>query len=216
MAGIREFNSFVRKFTNLWKSGHAASLKAETRAGEAWVELHVGLGVTHPVQGGQQHQGNARQRRRERRAAERAAADVKDNTEVVIDKVGDDSEEKAAEEAGFESEKDGTVQITISSEVNDEILDEYPENKILDIEVIGDLVDKILVTHGEVDQQKDDTENVMEGKLRSVGIEIENIESVLIEEGKSKMVVKIKPIDKKKVNAATYPLCVLGWSIECV
>ena len=66
MAGICELNSFVYKFRNLWKAGHTASLKIEARAGEAWVELHVGLGVPHPVQGEQQHHGNSRQRRREK------------------------------------------------------------------------------------------------------------------------------------------------------
>ena len=73
MAGICELNSFVYKFGNLWKAGHTATLKMEARAGEAQVEMYVGLGVPHPVQGQQQHHGNARQRRREKRAAARAA-----------------------------------------------------------------------------------------------------------------------------------------------
>jgi hypothetical protein len=55
MAGIQEFNSFVNTFRNLWKAGHTASLKVETRGGEAWVELHVGLGVPRPLQGEHQH-----------------------------------------------------------------------------------------------------------------------------------------------------------------
>ena len=118
------------------------------------------------------------------------------------------------------SEKETDFVQTESETLKDEFCsDETFDKKApspLDKEVIGDLVDKILVTHGEVDQKKDDTGKVMEEKLLSVGIEIEKIESVQIEEGRSKMVVKIKPIDKKKVNAATYPLCVLGWSIQCV
>ena len=56
----------------------------------------------------------------------------------------------------------------------------------------------------------------MKEKLLSVGIGAERIESVRLDHGKSKVLVKIKPIDKKKVEASEYPLSVLGWSINCL
>ena len=49
----------------------------------------------------------------------------------------------------------------------------------------------------------------MKEKLLSVGIEVERVESV-----QSKVVVKVKPIDKKEVEASEYPLSVIGWSIH--
>ena len=110
MAGIQEFNSFVNTFRNLWKAGHSASLKVATCAGEAWVELHVGLGVPHPVQGEDQHHGNARNRRREKRAAARAAESA--TSDGQVDKDLNRNDEKVAEEA-----TNDTVQVNISSKV---------------------------------------------------------------------------------------------------
>ena len=44
MAGLQEFNSFVGKFFHLWKSGCEANLKVNTKAGQAFINLEVGLG----------------------------------------------------------------------------------------------------------------------------------------------------------------------------
>ena len=78
MARMDELDSFVRKFVNLWKSGCEASLNVESKAGNAYVNLRVGLGHAHPhIQKDQQEDGGcrggspAKQRRKERREAER-------------------------------------------------------------------------------------------------------------------------------------------------
>jgi hypothetical protein len=39
-----ELDSFVFKLKNLWRNGQDATLSVKTKAGEAWVELQVGLG----------------------------------------------------------------------------------------------------------------------------------------------------------------------------
>ena len=39
-----ELDSFVFKLKNLWRNGQEATLNVKTKAGEAWVELQVGLG----------------------------------------------------------------------------------------------------------------------------------------------------------------------------
>ena len=69
------------------------------------------------------------------------------------------------------------------------------------------------MTNDEVHQK--DTEKGIE-KLLSVGIEVERFESVQVDYGKSKVVVKVKPIDRKEVEASEYPLSVIGWSIHCM
>ena len=84
MAGPQQFDSFLRKFVNLWESGYHAKLYVEAEAGNACVNLQLALGQAQPAHGGR-HQavGGSRQRRRERRETERK----------------DKAEEAAAEEA---------------------------------------------------------------------------------------------------------------------
>ena len=55
------------------------------------------------------------------------------------------------------------------------------------------------MTHDDIHQKV--TENGLQEKLLSVGIETEKIESVQVIHGKFQVVVKVKPIDKKKVEA---------------
>ena len=126
-----------------------------------------------------------------------------------------DDQTKAAEAISIDKKNDNKIEHdTLKDEFcSDETFEEKTSSP-LDKEVIGNLVDKIFVKHSEVHQMRDDTEKVIEKKLLSVGIEAEKIESVKVEQGKSKVVVKIKPIDKKKVDAAEYPLCVVGWHID--
>ena len=77
MASLPEINSFISKFVNLWKSGCKASLHLEASAGEAQINLQVGLGQFPPLPHIPVHRvpGPARQRRHQRRAEARKAAD---------------------------------------------------------------------------------------------------------------------------------------------
>ena len=79
MAGTDELDKFITKFVSLWISGCNAKQTVEAEAGNAFVNLRVGLGQAHL---GQQHHvvyhrrgGPSRQRRKEKRAAEREAAE---------------------------------------------------------------------------------------------------------------------------------------------
>ena len=70
-----ELNSFVFKFKNLWRNGQEATLNVKSKAGNAWVELSVGLGhpldlPPPPVYKDYDH-GNSRDHRRSRRVAEK-------------------------------------------------------------------------------------------------------------------------------------------------
>ena len=72
MAGHHEVFNFVNKFINLWKTGFEAKLHVESQAGQAWVQLQVGLGA---LQQPHYHRkpGPAQLRRRARRAEARAS-----------------------------------------------------------------------------------------------------------------------------------------------
>ena len=88
MAGLSELDSFVRKFVLLWKSGCDAKLSVETEAGNAFVNLSVGLGkaaLPGHVDVGHRGGSPARQRRSERRAAERKAKEAEKATEDIKD-----------------------------------------------------------------------------------------------------------------------------------
>ena len=93
---MTELNSFVQKFTQLWKAGVTAHLDVDTHAGHAWVGLRAQLGQIptgppyhqydhqqsdHPF--GQRYRGPSYQRRQERRQAARAAANQAPPTDEV-------------------------------------------------------------------------------------------------------------------------------------
>ena len=95
MAGLKEFDSFIGKFVSLWKKGFEASLNVNSKAGEAFINLQVGLGQVLPPLQPQYPQrcepGPSRQRRRQRRAETRREAGevstrINDTTEEVVNK----------------------------------------------------------------------------------------------------------------------------------
>ena len=218
MAGICELNSFVHKFRNLWKAGHTASLKIEARAGEAWVELHVGLGVPHPVQGEQQHHGNSRQRRREKRAAARAeeseskAADNAATDGQVVEKVPDRDVEKqpVAEEANEINEAlNHTVQVNIANRVMDEFEN---ENSISEEEFLDS---KIRVAPSGLCDWKDDDyiKNLVFKNLVPHGIRVKNIEIGREKRGYFEAsFVEIEPTARKQIQ--DLKLGLRNWTVE--
>ena len=87
---IRELDTFVKKFHQLWHDGITAHLDLDTHAGDAWVGLRVRLGQVpgplHQQPHSFQHEvkrkeSPSRQRRRARRAAARLAS--RTNTEAA-------------------------------------------------------------------------------------------------------------------------------------
>ena len=113
---LSELNSFVGKFLRLWQSGFDATLSLESNAGEAVINMKVGLGKGSPIPHHQFHHqyrapvrvpGPSQQRRHQCRAdarrvtaAEAVNSDNKDNSAVAeeaIDKVNATNE--VAEEA---------------------------------------------------------------------------------------------------------------------
>ena len=131
-----EIDRFVSKFKHLWSLGLDATIKVETHAGQAWVNLQVGLGCPPlpqqyhlPQQHGRprhHHVGPTQHRRRERRAAAREqnlagnqedpvgeeAADL--IAEEVIDVINDAEDPDLAEEA--EQEVSGAAAEVVGEE----------------------------------------------------------------------------------------------------
>ena len=147
MTGASELENFVRKFIFLWKSGCKAKLSVESKAGEAFVNLSVGLGQAGPAVPARRRGGApARQRRTERRAAERrASAQAEEASDVnVSDENTDDQSTSAQNKFGQTdgtAEKAGVATFDVMVEAhdqckNDDVIEALEEN------FFGDLKDK--------------------------------------------------------------------------
>ena len=110
MAGLMEFNSFVSKFVNLWQNGLEANLHVNSEAGEAFINLQVGLGQVLPFQ--HRQPGPSRLRCRQRRAESRSRAAEEAavaNNDVAVEitdaNVGAGEATKVAAEVNIAAEK---------------------------------------------------------------------------------------------------------------
>ena len=101
-----ELHSFVNKFVSLWQSGCDASLHIESKAGNAFLNLQLGLGQAkaHPHAGCHRKGGPARQRRRAKREAERQARVTAEQAVMNEKATTDDETEKEAEKVVTEAE----------------------------------------------------------------------------------------------------------------
>ena len=120
---VKEIDSFIQKFRNLWKSGLSAHLDLDTHSGEAWVGLRVRLGHPshHQVQQLKTNSRNSpcRQRRRDRRTAARKEEAEKAKstgleTEEVLDKI--DAEKDHSKEQSISTAEEASVQLIESVE----------------------------------------------------------------------------------------------------
>ena len=200
-----EVDSFILKFKNLLLSGKTATLVIKSNNGEAAISLNVEVGKVTPPPACDGHPANrvgpSRLRRRQRRAAEREASKAENAVDASEDQA------KAVEATHLEKNK-RSEQETLKDEF---CSDETFEDKE-DIENKGNM---ICVTLDDVfEQKKEVTEKVMREKLISAGIEMLKIEGFQTEQGKLKVKVRVKPISKEKVDAASYPLSVVGWNIQ--
>ena len=184
-----EIDSFIVKFKTLLLSGKKSTLVIKSNNGKAEVSLDVELGEVIPPphhRGHGSRDGPSRQRRRQRRAAAREVQKTENENYMA-------AEATIVDEVNQKEIEHNTLKDEFCS---DEIFKEKDLSS-LDNNVNGDLVDKIVVKYSDV-HQKSDTEKVVKEKLLSVGIEANKIESVRVEQGTSNVVVKLKPVDKKR------------------
>ena len=123
MAGLTQFQSFVGKFVSLWEQGLDARLNVNCSAGQAWVQLHVGLGDAHgpqqqEPQGHVRVPGPARLRRRQRRAEERRkeAENAKEAStgKVVVDEAAEKDAQRIVQD---EICADAEYQVNVTEKV---------------------------------------------------------------------------------------------------
>ena len=197
---LLEIDSFYIKFKNLLLSGRNATLTIKSNDGKAEVNLHVELDSVHLKPAQEYHHyhrgsrnGPARQRRRLRREKARGELDAEN--------VSKPNEEVVAEEAANDISDPKTLKDEFCS------VDAFEEN----------LVETIVVT-AECTTDLVDDKNVaeqVEAKLYSLGIKVRKIELKKNHKGISEsLLVSIKPIEKKNIEAATFPLSVSGWRIR--
>ena len=193
---LLEIDSFYVKFKNLLLSGRNASLTIKSNDGELdSVHLKPAQEYNHYHRGSRN--GPARQRRRLRREKARGELDAEN--------VSKPNEEVVAEEAANDISDPKTLKDEFcSDEAFEEAVDEnLVENIVVTAECTTDLVDN-----------KNVAEQV-EAKLYSLGIKVRKIELKKNHKGISEsLLVSIKPIEKKNIEAATFPLSVSGWRIR--
>ena len=105
VAAMTELVSFVLKFKQLWKVGLDAHLDIESRAGQAWVGLHLRLAdelgpVNNIHQFSKSKTSPARDRRRERCAAQKEALQQEnkfENSDVAEEATIDSADQSEAE-----------------------------------------------------------------------------------------------------------------------
>ena len=128
---MKELQSFIFKFHQLWEAGITAHLDLDTHAGQAWVGLRVQLGQAQDDPAHQRqptpHRTPAYHRRQERRKAARAASSTtlsKSNAAeeaVVISKKANDATEKVVIESANKNGEQWIENIENAEEV--EIVD---------------------------------------------------------------------------------------------
>ena len=141
--GFCELDSFVKKFVSLWRSGCEANLQVQSRAGNAYVNLQLGLGQAdvhvHPSaagDGGRRGGGPARQRRRTRREAERQS---RSDAEQVFIENRNDFKTMSTEEVNDIVSKE-SIEVNIAENALE--IDENDQRKVLEKEVSERVVEE--------------------------------------------------------------------------
>jgi hypothetical protein len=142
MAGLKELNSFLGKFVNLWQSGMEATLRIDSKAGQATINLEVGLGqAPQPEQHPICKYGPSRLRRRERRADARKLAEevtedtaeqaATSNTSEKTTSTAEEAEELRVEKAQAEADKVKAVETTEvpAKDASEKVDDEFCSNE---------------------------------------------------------------------------------------
>ena len=213
---ISELESFVEKFKQLWHSGLTAHLDVDTHAGEAWVDLRLSLGpapgppyqpvpFNHKIY--KKHESPSRKKRRARREAERLEA-------AGTEKSSNDNDKNKVKEVKLENTgkvAESLDNIVVSTNVSDEFC---PEELSLN-RCSEDFIENVMVVS---DKNFDGNENTakeeIKKRLSSFGIEVHKVESFVMDEGIVKANVKVKPVEKTKLEEVMFPLLVSGWKIE--
>ena len=122
----------MNKFVNLWRSGIQANLLVEAQAGQAFVNLRVGLGSLQNAprkQFSHRHPGPSRLRRRQRRAEARQAAAAAEQV-AATEEVSSAEEESSATEEVAENVEPFPGPETLAVEADEDCIDKNVEEMI--------------------------------------------------------------------------------------
>jgi hypothetical protein len=229
-----EIECFVTKFKSLCASGHQARLTLNSRKGQVWVNLHVGLRCPQPHQGGgANHHGPGHSNARQRRNIRRAATVTEEVTEAATneDQVGERKEEAVEDSANpnideaeeVSSEEMVTADVTEKGTANDiptvepeTLKDEFCSNESYEIVSDDQLVEKTLVT---ADCQADWSDKVvtklMDEKLNAIGIKMKSVKvNRNIRKCFESCLVTINPMQRKLIDQESFPL--RRWTMKCI
>ena len=191
---VTELESFVKKFEQLWKSGHNVHLAIDSQAGNASVSLHLNLGrypgpiqVPPPVHAREKVVGSpSRIRRRARREAARAkkVGNYDDNTaDMVVDDITLVEQTcKSAEKVGAdENECENVLNKEKSAEnAEAEINDPKSALNVENYEVIDEYSDANVAVANKKDVEetsKSATEKIeVEGKVAECEMNDDNVD----------------------------------------
>ena len=142
MAGPQELHSFVGKFVTLWQRGLDATLHVETKSGNAFINLQVGLGEAPPLfQHHLRRQPTPSQVRRHQRRAEarqQSAAEQATAAKALA------AEAPAVEATAAESPvSEETEQVSDANEQNSEAVEAVAVSMEQEVETADVVVDKV-------------------------------------------------------------------------
>ena len=168
MASVEaELDSFVDKFSRLWRAGYDAHLDLNSHAGNAWVGIRLNLGrntsADHAQDFVKKRESPSRMRRRDRRAAERQGESNLANSESVeIIQKDNDNDGEASEnmKTVIDVSQVEVVAEEAFAEIPDNFTEEEPfiknvlvENAVIeDVNVNGKITDVSVAVEAEKDR----------------------------------------------------------------
>ena len=205
---MSEIDSFIVKFKHLLFSGRNASLTMNSSAGKAEVNLYVQLCDVHVPHDDRQpdtphrsRNGPSRQRRRQRRAAAQQESSRTEEVREVLENVVEDApNENDSTESDPETFKD-----------------EFCSDNTFEGSATIELVEKLLVIpEHENDLEDSCIKDKIEKDLDSLGIQVINIDAIdrSSRGNLASCCVCIVPTEKKKIEEASFPLRVRGWTLN--
>ena len=177
MAGLMQFNSFIGKFVSLWQQGLDAHLSVNAHAGQAWMQLQVGLGEAQH-QEPQEHvrvPGPAQLRRRQRRAENRRQEAEKATKDKSVKVPVEETVPNAAakNDAGTKLKDEICTDADYFKKVSSEVAEKVTDKKMCSVEFYPKDLNKIEELREDIETyfkgRKDVIEEVIDSRIEDFG-----------------------------------------------
>ena len=209
-----EISSFIFKFQNLCRAGKDAKLSFSSNKGRTTVNLNLELGSPPPLPGQhplhvhpQKHRnGPSRERRRQKRAdirrkdAEQALASLS-TEELEVLAIAEKAEQDAPRVGSIDNCE---IQVNGSNEPNDEICSDSEYQTLNTAET--DVEEIIVKPDCKTDWENVDVKDIIEYKLKIVGINVNEVETNRSTSGEIiSCIVRIQPTPLNNLNIPSFP-----------